>query len=410
MRILFLHNNFPAQYRRIMAYLGQEPGIEMVAGTLGTNQQSIQISRINYAPHREVTQQIHPAAAPMESAILNAQAVFKAFYPLKQRGWVPDVVCAHSGWGPSLFIRDLWPETKLLSYYEWYYHPTGSDADFLPGDARSEDDDVRTRMRNAPILLDIANMDWGVCPTRWQASQFPDHLTSRISVLHDGVDTDYLQPDADATVTVGDKTFGVKDEVITYVARGMEPYRGFPQFLEALAKVQKERPNVHALIVGQDRVAYGRKRADGKTYKEHALATLDLDLERTHFMGLVPFDTFRAVVQISSVHVYLTVPFVLSWSMIESMSCGALVLGSDTAPVREVIEDGKNGLLVDFFDTDAIAARINEALDKQKKMKPLRQAARQTVLERYAARNLVPAHRQLIVDVANGTLPRKRQD
>ena len=378
MRILFLHNNFPAQYRRIMAYLGQEPGMEMVAGTLATNKQSISISRINYAPHREVTQTIHPAAAPMESAILNAQAVFKAFYPLKQRGWVPDVVCAHSGWGPSLFLRDLWPDTKLLSYYEWYYHPKGTDADFLPGDERTEDDDVRTRMRNAPILLDIANMDWGVCPTQWQASQFPPHLTSRISVLHDGVDTDYLTPNGEAYVDLDGKMLTASDEVITYVARGMEPYRGFPQFLEALAKVQKVRPNAQALIVGQDRVAYGRRRPDGKTFKEHALETLDLDLSRTHFMGLVPFETFRSIVQISTVHVYLTVPFVLSWSMIEAMACGALVLGSDTEPVREVIEEGRNGLLVDFFDVDAIAARINEALDKRAALRPLRLAARET--------------------------------
>ncbi len=408
MRILFLHNNFPAQYRRIMAYLAHEPNVEMVAGTLASNKQSIAISRIDYAPHREVTQTIHPAAAPMEAAILNAQAVFKAFHPLRERGWSPDIVCAHSGWGPSLFIRDLWPDTKLLSYFEWYYRPTGSDADFLEGDSRTEDDDVRTRMRNAPILMDLANMDWGVCPTRWQASQFPPHLSGRISVLHDGVDIDYLTPSDEAFLEADGRMLTASDEVITYVARGMEPYRGFPQFMEALTKVQKVRPDAHALIIGQDRVAYGRRRADGKTFMKHAVETLDLDMTRTHFLGLVPFDTFRAAARISSVHVYLTVPFVLSWSMLEVMACGGLVLGSDTPPVREVIEDGRNGLLVDFFDVDKIAERMIEALDRQAAMKTIRHAARTTIVERYAARNLVPAHRQIMVDVANGTLPGTR--
>jgi len=405
MRVLFLHNNFPGQYRRLMHYLGQDDSVEMVAGTLASNQQSVPINRVNYTPHRDITENIHPAAATMESAILNAQATFKALYPLKARGWRPDIVCAHSGWGPSLFIRELWPDTKLLSYYEWFYRSHGSDADFLDDGPRTEDDDARTRMRNAPILLDIADMDWGVCPTRWQHSQFPEHLRTRISVLHDGVDTDYLTPNAAATLQIGDMTLGVDDEVVTYVARGMEPYRGFPQFMEAIAKLQKQRPAMQTIIVGNDRVAYGRKRTDGKSYKEHALESLDLDQSRIHFLGLVPFETFRTVVQISSAHVYLTVPFVLSWSMLESMACGALIVGSDTAPVREVIADGVNGLLTDFFDTDQTAARIAEALDNQPKMRELRQAARQTMLDRYAAKHLVPAHRQLMMDVATGTLP-----
>lgn len=405
MRVLFLHNNFPGQYRRLMQYLGQDDSIEMVAATLATNQQTVPISRINYKPHRDITANIHPAAANMESAILNAQATFQALYPLKKRGWTPDVVCSHSGWGPSLFIRELWPDTKLLSYFEWFYRSHGSDADFLDDGERSEDDDARTRMRNAPILLDIAEMDWGVCPTRWQHSQFPDHLRTRISVIHDGVDTDYLTPDPSARLEVGDLSFGVDDELVTYVARGMEPYRGFPQFIETIAKLQKLRPNMHTVVIGNDRVAYGRKRPDGKTYREHALETLDLDQSRLHFLGLVPFETFRTAIQVSSVHVYLTVPFVLSWSMIESMACGALIVGSDTPPVREIIEDGVNGLLTDFFDTDAIAARVIEALDGQSTFRETRRAARQTALDRYAARNLVPAHRQLLVDVASGTLP-----
>lgn len=406
MRILFLHNNFPGQYRRLMTALAAEPGIEMVAGTLGSNQQPIPIGRVNYAPHREVTRGVHPAAVPFESALLTGQAVYKAFAPLKARGWTPDVVCAHSGWGPSLLVKHLWPETKLLSYYEWYYHARGTDADFLPEAVITDDDAVRTHMKNAPILMDLASMDWGVSPTRWQQSQFPSLFRRRISVLHDGVDTEYLTPDPSAKYTLADgRVLTAADEVVTYVARGMEPYRGFPAFMAALAKVQKMRPNLHALVIGQDRVAYGRKRADGKSFKDVALGEHDLDLARVHFTGLVPFETLRTAFHVSTVHVYLTVPFVLSWSMIEAMAAGCLVLGSDTAPVREVIRDGDNGLLVDFFDVEKIAARMNEAVEKRSAYRAIRERARATTLERYAARNMVPAHRQLIVDVANGTLP-----
>lgn len=406
MRILFLHNNFPGQYRRLMTALAAEPGIEMVAGTLASNRQAVPISRVNYTPHREVTKGIHPAAAPFESAILNGQAVYTAFAPLKARGWAPDVVCAHSGWGPSLFVKHLWPDAKLLSYFEWYYHARGTDADFLADAQISDDDAVRTHMKNAPILMDLATMDWGVSPTRWQQSQFPSLFRRRISVLHDGVDTDFLAPDATARFPLADgRVLTPADEVVTYVARGMEPYRGFPAFMAALAKVQKSRPNLQALVIGQDRVAYGRKRADGKSFKDVALADLDLDLSRVHFTGLVPFETLRAAFHVSTVHVYLTVPFVLSWSMIEAMAAGCLVLGSDTAPVREVIRDGENGLLVDFFDVDQIATRMEEAISRRAALRPLRERARLTTLERYAARNMVPAHRQLIVDVASGTLP-----
>ncbi len=406
MRILFLHNNFPGQYRRLMLALSGEPGIEMVAGTLGANKQPIPISRVNYAPHREVTRGIHPAAAAFESAVLNGQAVYKAFAPLKARGWTPDVVCAHSGWGPSLLVKHLWPDTKLLSYYEWYYHARGTDADFLPDTPITDDDAVRTHLKNAPILMDLASMDWGVSPTRWQQSQFPSLFRRRISVLHDGVDTDYLTPDPAARFTLSDgRVLTPEDEVVTYVARGMEPYRGFPAFMEALARVQKVRPNLQALVIGQDRVAYGRKRADGKSFKDAALDEHDLDLSRVHFTGLVPFETLRTAFHVSTVHVYLTVPFVLSWSMIEAMAAGCLVLGSDTEPVREVIRDGDNGLLVDFFDVAQIAARIDEAVEKRVAYRALREKARQTTLERYAARNLVPAHRQLITDVAGGILP-----
>lgn len=405
MRILFLHNNFPGQYRRLVNALVQDPSIEMLAATLSSNQQQVPIRRVLYEPHRDVTQTIHPAAASMERAAITAQAAFRSLAPVKAQGWTPDIICAHSGWGPSMFLKELWPTAKLLPYFEWYYHGAGTDADFLDPGSRTENDRVRTHSKNAPILFDLAGMDWGVCPTRWQRSQFPEIFRDRISVAHDGVDIDYLKPDPEAELVLESGTLSREDEVVTYVARGMEPYRGFPTFMQAVALLQARRPKLHVVVVGSDGVSYGAARKDGKTFKEVALEEHDLDLDRLHFTGLVPFKTFRAAVQVSRAHIYLTVPFVLSWSMMEAMACGAPVVASDTAPVREVITDGRNGFLVDFFDAERIAERVEDVLDNRVDTEAVREAARATILERYAAQNLVRVHRQLILDVANGTLP-----
>ena len=405
MRVLFLHNNFPGQYRRLAAALQEEPGFDCVAATLDSNQQPSPIRRVTYAPHREPTKAVHPAALSLERASITAQAAFKALTPLKAQGWSPDIICGHSGWGPTLFLGELWPKARFLPYFEWYYHGEGTDADFLDRDSRTEDQRVRTRSRNASILFDLANMDWGVCPTTWQRSQFPELFRSRLTVAHDGVDTDYLCPDDTASLNLGDVTLTRDDEVITYVARGMEPYRGFPVFMEAVSVLQARRPNLQVVVVGNDRVAYGSSRSDGRSYKDAALEDLDLDLDRLHFTGLVPFETFRTVAQISKAHIYLTVPFVLSWSMLEVMACGAPVVASDTPPVLEVIRDGHNGLLTDFFQADRLADRVEEVLDGRVDVDGIRHAARNTILERYAARNLLSVHRQILVDVVNGSLP-----
>jgi glycosyltransferase involved in cell wall biosynthesis len=403
MKILFLHNNFPGQYRRIAAHLQNRPGVELLAGTLASNKQDIGVPRVPYTPHREPAAGIHPTLVPAEKAVLTAQAAFKSLYPLKAEGWTPDLVCAHSGWGPSLLVKELWPKTRLLVLYEWYYHARGSDADFLhPVD---HDAAARTHMKNVPILLDLATMDWGTSPTRWQWSQFPEHLRGNISVLHEGVDCAFFTPGEDGVTTPEGRTFTAADEVITYVARGMEPYRGFPVFMEAVAALQKRRPNLHVLIAGQDRVAYGRRREDGKTHREHALETLGLDLSRVHFLGLVPLATLRAMFRITKAHVYLTVPFVLSWSMLEAMAAGALIIGSRTPPVEEVIRDGENGLLVPFFDAAALAGTVEAVLRGEVDAARLTQDGRRTITSAYDLPLILPRQWELMQRVARGERP-----
>ncbi len=204
---------------------------------------------------------------------------------------------------------------------------------------------------------------------------------------------------------VGDLDLSDAKEIVTYATRGMEPYRGFPQFVEAVGKLQKSRPDMHAVIVGQDRVAYGRKLPDGKTFKQKMLEETDLDPSRIHFTGLLPYGDYLKVLQASHAHVYMTVPFVLSWSLIESMATGCLIVASDTEPVREVIKDGKQGLLTDFFDTDLLAERLAEALDNREKLAHLRRGAREVVLKGYAHKDMLNKQIRLLKEIAAGNMP-----
>ncbi len=413
MRVLFMHPNFPAQFRHVATVLGREPGNQLIFLTKTRNDWEIPgVTKAYYAPARDPKPETHHYLRGLEAAVLQGQAAYRSCEELKRRGFYPDLVYAHSGWGPSLYVKDVFPRAPFLSYFEWYYQPTGSDADFDPSEPLTADDYPRIRTKNTSILLDIANCDWGISPTYWQRSQFPLLFQKKIAVLHDGVDTDYFAPKPGAKLVLPDKNLDLSEvtELVTYVARGMEPYRGFPQFIEMLGILQKRRPNVHAVIVGENRVCYGKAAPAGTTYKEMMLAKVPLDMSRVHFTGPLPYGQYLQVIQASSVHVYLTRPFVLSWSMIEALSTGCVVLGSDTGPVREVITDGVNGLLVDFFDVERIADRVEEVLDNPEAMIPIRQKARETVLTRYAHAQLLPQHLQLMQDVANWRLPPAAQD
>lgn len=398
-KILFLHTNFPGQYRRLAPYLKESGDFDVRAGTLKSNAQKIEFTHVKFEKPREARPNIHPSLTRTENALLTGQAAYSSLHGFKEQGWFPDVVCAHSGFGAGLFVKDVFPQAKYLAYHEWYFNGPITDE----GHPCSPDDHnalIRSRMSNLPFLVDLAAMDAGVTPTRWQKAQFPAVFQNSLHALHDGLDTDFYTPGNTTRVTIGDGlTLTQDDEVITYVARGMEPYRGFPQFMEAVAKVQKKNPRVRTIIVGNDRVAYGSKRSDGLSYKEHALKSYDLDTSRVHFTGLVSFEQLRAIFRISSVHVYLTVPFVLSWSMLEAMSTGCVILGSATPPVEEVIEDGKNGFLTDLFDTDLMAERIEDIVGKNDALSSIRQAARETVHLKYSAKNMLPCHRQLILDL-----------
>ena len=403
MRFLFLHSNFPAQYRHVALALTKDKNNQVVFGTKNRDTNLPGIYKAIFEPSRNPHPATHHYVRPLESAVLHGQAVFKLIENLKAQGFVPDVICGHSGWGPTLFIKDAFPDKPLICYFEWFYHARGSDADFDPAEPLNIDDMARIRIKNAPILIDLYSCDRGLSPTNWQRAQFPSEFHHKICVLHDGVDTEYFKPKPGAKLVLENLDLSHVDELVTYVARGMEPYRGFPQFIEAIAYLQEQRPNCHVVIVGDNRVCYGKSLADGSSYKDLMLKKVPLDLSRVHFTGSLPYGQYLQVIQASSVHVYLTRPFVLSWSMLEAMSTGCLIVGSDTAPVTEIINDGENGLLVDFFSPKKIADRIDEVLNHPTQMSEIRNQARNTILERYALADLLPQHIQLIKSVANGT-------
>ena len=313
------------------------------------------------------------------------QAVFRVARKLLAQSFRPDVVIAHPGWGEALFLRDAFPEARHINYLEFYYHAAGSDVGFDPEFPATIDDILRLRIRNATQLLSFDAADEGISPTAWQKSRYPDSWQPRIVQLHDGINTAIVTPDPAARVGAGDTVLIPGHEVVTYVARNLEPYRGFHTFMRAVPLILEQRRETHVLIVGGDEVSYGRQPEAGGSYRQHYLKTWgkDVDRARVRFLGRQPYADYLRTLQISSLHVYLTYPFVLSWSMLEAMSAGCLVLGSNTPPVTEVIRDGENGFLADFFDAPALAGKVAELLAARDELGPVRQAARETIRQNY---------------------------
>jgi glycosyltransferase involved in cell wall biosynthesis len=407
MKILFAHQNFPGQFKHICRVLAAQRRHQVVFLTKANGNNIPGIQKVVYTPARQTTPQIHHYIGEYENGVLHGQAVVREAMKLRQGGFVPDVMIGHNGWGETLFLKDVFPEAPLLSYFEFFYRAQGADVGFDPEYPTSLDDLFRVRAKNSINLLGMDAADWGLSPTEWQRSRYPDFFRPRISVVHEGVDTDTLVPKKVRQVHLpGGRALDADAEIITYVSRNLEPYRGFHVFMRALPEILRRRPKAEVLIVGGDEVSYGRRLPAGESYRQRLLAEVTIDPARVHFLGRVPYDVFVGVLQASAVHVYLTYPFVLSWSMLEAMSCGCLVVGSATAPVQEAIRDRENGLLVDFFSTAAIADRIDEVLDHPDRMQALRDAARRTILERYDLRRMcLPRFAQLIDRLVAGGRP-----
>ena len=390
MKILFIHQNFPAQYRWLADTLSKDPAWQVMAlGEAGNIKNRGKLPGVNtagYTAPQPASQQTHHYVKPLEGAVRRGQAVVRACLELKKRGFTPDLIYAHPGWGEALFLKDVYPEARITLYCEFYYRATGRDVGFDPEFPASLDDIFRVRIKNAASLLSLEAADGGISPTRWQRDAFPPQYRDQIALVHEGIDTDVVKPDAHAELAIpkGPK-LTIRDEVVTYIARNLEPYRGFHSFMRALPEMLRRRPRAHVVVVGADGVSYGQTPPKGQTYRKMYLEKVgkDIDPSRVHFLGQVPYQTLLNVYRVSSAHIYLTYPFVLSWSLLEAMAAGCAVIASRTPPVEEVITDRENGYLVDFFKPDEIAARVDEVLERPQDSIALRERARRTVVENY---------------------------
>ena len=381
MRLLVSHTNFPAQFRRLVpAWVEQGHEVVFLARQHEWHAPPPEGFRLlRYTPHRGGGgAAIHPYLRRFETAVLEGQAAYRASLSLREQGWQPDWIINHVGFGNGLYLGDAFPEARRIGLFEWFYNSRESDVDFLHPHAVTPDQQLRLRTWNAQTLLDLAACDWAVVPTHWQRQQFPQHLRERFQVIHEGVDTALLAGLRSANLPRPACLPERPDlEVLTYVSRCFEEYRGFPQAIEAIARLQQRRPKLHVLLVGHDGTAYGQGRSDGRGWAEWARDTLPLDPARTHWLGSLQEEAYHQVLACSTVHLYLTVPFVLSWSLLEAMAAGCAIVASATPPVQEVLAHGSSGLLVDFFDVDAQVAAVETLLDNPERSCLLAAAAQQ---------------------------------
>jgi len=401
MRILFVHQNFPGQYLSLARHLGAKGGHEVVFLTQRRDAELPGVRKVVYQPRRSITPGVHHYLRETEAGVLNGQEVVRAAIALRNAGFTPDVMLGHNGWGEIWYLKEVFPDTPLIGYFEFFYRHDGADVGFEPDVVVNFDTGPRVRTKNIGNLLGLDASDLGQCPTHWQRSLYPACYQSKLHVVHEGVDTRIVAPNPGAKLRIPDSDIEVSagDEVVTYIARNLEPYRGFPSFMRALPEVLSRRPNARVLIVGADGVSYGAPPPAGTTFKQMLLDELgdSIDRSRVHFLGKVPYSIFLSVLQVSRAHVYLTYPFVLSWSMIEAMSTGCLLIASRTPPVQEVVRDGENGILVDIFSPKEIAERIIESLSDPPAFSHLRASARRTVIEQFDLQSIcLPAQLRLL--------------
>ncbi len=391
MNILFIHQNFPGQFKHLAPALVKQ-GHRVLAFIMQqkapSEWQGVQL--ISYFPSRGSAPNIHPWLIDFETKTIRAEAIFHQAQKLKQSGFNPDVIVSNPGWGESLFIKDVWPQAKLAIYCEFFYHASGYDTTFDPEFSTIDETEVcRIRWKNLNHRLHFDIADGGLAPTQWQADSFPEPFRSKLTIIHDGIDTNILRPNPKASLTFNNKiTLTPKDEIITFVNRNLEPYRGYHSFMRSLPEILLKRPQAKVLIVGGNGVSYGAKPPGDRSWRdifwEEIKPKLTIDqLNRIYFLGNVPYNYFINLLQISTVHVYLSYPFVLSWSLLESMSCGCAIAASATDPVREVITDGETGKLVDFFDYPAIAETICQLLENPEERERLGKNARELVKQKY---------------------------
>jgi glycosyltransferase involved in cell wall biosynthesis len=386
MNFLFVHNNFPAQYQHIVRALAGNPKVRIAAIGSSTSREMDGVRHLKYSLNNVDVSASHPFARRFDMECHRGEQVLYALSSLASSGFVPDIIMAHPGWGETLPLRIIFPNARILLYCEFFYGMQGRDVGFDPEFPQTgADGNVALHLKNASSLLALTDCDFGISPTNWQRSTYPKEYQDKITVIHEGIDVDFVKPDPDAVLRLpSGREFRRSDEVVTFVARNLEPLRGYHQFMRALSRIMAARPQAQIIVIGGDGTSYGALPPQEKTWRSLFFDEIaeHIDRDRIHFVGRLPYSDYLSALQISSAHVYLTYPFVLSWSLLEALSAGCLVIGSDTAPVREVLNN-QNGLLVPFFDNEQLSERVIEALAFPYRFGSLRTQARQTILDQY---------------------------
>jgi glycosyltransferase involved in cell wall biosynthesis len=388
MKILFIHHAFPGQFRHIapkLAALGHE------VKALTENEPrfpTANVDVIRYRSERKRTNGIHPWLGGTEDKYIRAEVVLNECQKLSQDNFIPDVVYVHPDWGEALFIREVFPHTKIIIFAEHYYQKENSDAIFDPEFGNSTlFNHCGAKTNNAIRLLSLEDCDAAICPTEFQKNNHPTVYHSKINIIHDGIPTHELVKNPNIKIKFrGELTLTKQNDVITFANRGLEPRRGFHQFMRCIPLLQQQNPQAHIIIMGKDVTVYGNyKKLSAGSFKQHMVQELgdSIDYNKVHFVDWLDYASYKSVIELSTVHVYLTAPFILSWSMLEVMSVEGCIVGSNTTPVTEVIEDGYNGVLVDFFSPEAIASKVTELLNDKNKRQMIGKNARQTVIDKY---------------------------
>ncbi|HDZ82916.1 MAG TPA: glycosyltransferase [Roseobacter sp.] len=389
MKIMFVHQNMPGQYRELVQWLAGTGDHQIYFLTQRKAAPSFEgVQTRVYEPHHKPADNAYGLSKNWEESTGNGLGAARAARQIeKTEGFKPDIVIGHVGWGELTFFKEIWKDVPIIGLFEYYYSATGGPVGFDPAERVSENTPFLLHARNAVPLANIETVDMGLSPTFWQRDRFPQSFHRKLYVCHDGIRTDQLKPDPKVRLKLGRLKHDLTraDEIVTFVSRNLERTRGFHIFMRALPRILKERPNARVLILGGNDTSYGgkSKHPGGLRAEMEAEVGKDVDWRRVHFLGKLPYDDYQKVVQISRCHLYLTMPFVLSWSFLEAMAMEATIVASDVAPVREAITHGKTGLLVDFFNPDAFADQVIEVLQDPEKYQRLGPEARKHVVQHY---------------------------
>lgn len=389
MNILLIHPSFPGQFEYLTPFLARNASMRVAflcRSVDGPVPEGVIIKK--YRTDEE-------KVAPINATLREAEAVIAAMKELEET-FRPDVVLGHSGWGGMMYVKAFFPYVRLIGYFEWYFGMLPEFEGVWYTGMTPEGREVLFTQRNAALLAQLESCDAWITPTEWQRSRFPVRYRPDMRVIHEGVDTEFYSPLPGQTLEKLIPGLTGGEEIVTCVSRGLEPTRCFPILMDALRLLLARRPHCHAVIAGGDKTFYGPKPKDGKTWKQMEMEKGGYDPDRVHFTGWLSKEDYRALLRASTVHAYLTVPYVLSWSVLQAMSAGCCLVASAVPPVEEVVQDGVNGLLTDGASPEKIAERIEEALTNAPLRERLGCSARQTILDRYRLENCLRKQMELL--------------